>query len=43
MEFAEGGDILKRIQAHNKARSKHKEQEVWRALVHMTLGLKSLH
>jgi len=43
MEFAEGGDILKRIQNHTRSRSKYKEEEIWRALVHMTLGLKSLH
>jgi NIMA (never in mitosis gene a)-related kinase len=43
MEFAEGGDILKRIQHHVKNRTKYKEAEIWRALVHMALGLKSLH
>lgn len=43
MEFAEGGDILKRNQQHLKNRTKYKEEEIWRALVHMSLGLKSLH
>lgn len=43
MEFASEGDILKKNQTHLKARTKYKEEEIWKALVHMTRGLKSLH
>lgn len=43
MEFAQGGDILKQNQIHLKNRTKYKEDEIWRALAHMTKGLKSLH
>ena len=43
MEFASGGDILKQNQVHLKKRTKYKEDEIWKALVHMTKGLKSLH
>lgn len=43
MEFAEGGDILKRNQQHLKNRTKYKEEEIWKSLVHMCKGLKSLH
>ncbi len=43
MEFASGGDMLKQNQTHIKKKTKCKEEDVWRALVHMTKGLKSLH
>lgn len=40
MEFAAGGDILKMVQKHTKATTNFEEEIIWRALVHMTLGLK---
>lgn len=43
MEFASQGDISKKNQNHLKARTKYKEEEIWKALVEMTRGLKSLH
>ena len=43
MEIASEGDLLKKVQKHTKSRTKFKEEEIWRALVHMTKGLKSLH
>ena len=43
MEFASSGDLLKRVQGNTKNRKKFPEEEIWRALVHMTKGLKSLH
>jgi NIMA (never in mitosis gene a)-related kinase 1/4/5 len=43
MEYAPGGDLLKLTQSHMKKRTKIKEKEIWKALVHITNGLKSLH
>jgi NIMA (never in mitosis gene a)-related kinase len=43
MEFASGGDLLKMTQTHIKAKTKFSESEVWKALVHITQGLRSLH
>jgi NIMA (never in mitosis gene a)-related kinase len=43
MEYAEGGDLLKFIQSHIKNHTKIPESEVWKALVHISLGLRSLH
>lgn len=43
MEFAAGGDILKMVQNSTKKRTKISEPEIWKALVHITQGLKSLH
>jgi NIMA (never in mitosis gene a)-related kinase len=43
MEFAAEGDVLKKIESY-QSKGKHiPEQEIWKALVHMTYGLKSLH
>jgi NIMA (never in mitosis gene a)-related kinase len=38
MEYASGGDILKRINDHIKKRTRFTEDEIWKALVHMTKG-----
>lgn len=43
MEFAAGGDVLKKNQNHLKKGTKYKEEEIWTALVQMANGLKSLH
>ncbi|XP_051912274.1 serine/threonine-protein kinase Nek7-like [Hippocampus zosterae] len=43
MEFAGGGDILKSVESHKRARTKFPESEIWRALAHMMSGLKTLH
>lgn len=43
MEYAAGGDILKIVQTHTKKRTKVPEKEIWKALVNITQGLKSLH
>lgn len=50
MEYASGGDILRRINQHIKNKTRYSEEEIWKALVHMTkgsplskLGLKTLH
>lgn len=50
MEYASAGDVLKKVNDNIKKRTKMPEEEIWKALVHMTkginpsnLGLKSLH
>lgn len=43
MEYAEGGDVLKLINTHIKSRSRIPEAEIWKAIVHILKGLKSLH
>ena len=43
MEFAEGGDLMRVINQNVKARTKVKESEIWKAVVDITRGLKSLH
>ncbi len=43
MEYAGGGDILKKINECTKNHSFIPENEIWKALIHMTKGLKTLH
>jgi NIMA (never in mitosis gene a)-related kinase 1/4/5 len=43
MEYAEQGDLLKKIHNYVKKNAKIEEEEIWKALVHITRGLKSLH
>ena len=43
MEFAKGGDVLKLINSHIKTRSRIPEEEIWKGIIHMLKGLKSLH
>lgn len=43
MEFAGCGDVLKMTQNHIKNKTKFSETEIWKALVHTTQGLRSLH
>jgi len=50
MEYASGGDILRRINQHIKSKNRYSEEEIWKALVHMakgnvlgSVGLKTLH
>lgn len=38
MEYASGGDILKKVNEHTKKRTRFPEEEIWKALVHMTKG-----
>lgn len=38
MEYAAGGDILRRINQHIKSKTRYSEDEIWKALVHMTKG-----
>jgi NIMA (never in mitosis gene a)-related kinase len=43
MEFANGGDLQKKISDHIKSKTYFPEYEDCKALVHMTYGLKLMH
>lgn len=43
MELAAGGDLLKMIQNFTKKKGRVPEEDIWKALVHITRGLHSLH
>jgi NIMA (never in mitosis gene a)-related kinase len=43
MEFLDDGDLYQKIVAHQKAGTIFEEEAIWRALIHVTLGLKRLH
>ena len=43
MEYAESGDLLKRIGSHLRSKTSFPEQEIWKALGDIVRGIKSLH
>lgn len=43
IEFADGGDLLCRVNAHSKNKTYFSEDEVMRMFVQMVAGLKALH
>lgn len=43
MEYADGGDILSKVQEHVKKATQFKEFEIWNYLAQMLIGLKALH
>jgi NIMA (never in mitosis gene a)-related kinase len=43
MEFAEGGDLMGKIEAHKRAGTQFAEVELWRLFIEMISGLKALH
>lgn len=43
MEFADGGDLMKKVESANKTRVPLKESEIWNCFIQMTFGLKALH
>jgi len=43
MEYASGGDLQAKINGHKKAKTLFPEEEVWKALIHMSKGLQTLH
>ena len=43
MEFADGGDLLKRIQTYQKKGVYMSESFIWKLLIELTKGLKALH
>ncbi|CAD8100868.1 unnamed protein product [Paramecium sonneborni] len=43
MELLSGGDVYRRITQALKGGPQFSEQDIWKALIHMILGLKTLH
>jgi len=43
MELCKGGDVLKKIEMNKKHNSYLKEETIWRYLINLICGLKSLH
>ncbi|CAD8107394.1 unnamed protein product [Paramecium sonneborni] len=43
MELLSGGDVYRRITQALKGGQQFSEQDIWKALIHMILGLKTLH
>ena len=43
MEFADGGDLLKKIETIKKTRNMMKETEIWGIIIQLISGLKALH
>lgn len=43
MEYADGGDLQKLIKTHLTNQTYFQEKEIWKIIVHITLGLKTLH
>lgn len=43
MEFADGGDLLGKINHHKRARTHFAEEELWSYLIQLLRGLKKLH
>jgi serine/threonine protein kinase len=43
MDFSDDGDLYQKIVAHQKQESFFPEEDLWKTLIHITLGLKKLH
>jgi NIMA (never in mitosis gene a)-related kinase len=43
MEFADGGDLMAKINEHKNKCTYIPEEELWRILIETTSGLKALH
>lgn len=43
MEYADGGDLLAKINMYKKNRANFPEEEIWRLLAQTVSGLKALH
>lgn len=43
MEFADGGDLLKKVENHSKCNTSFTESEALKMFVQMAAGLKALH
>ena len=43
MEYADGGDLLMKINNHKKANSNFTEKDIWHYFIQMIRGLKALH
>ena len=43
MEYAQGGDLMAKINAHIKNKTNFSEEQLWQIFLQMTDGLKTLH
>ena len=43
MEYAENGDVLKKIEEHHRYGTRFEERDLWSVLVQTLAGLKALH
>lgn len=43
MEYADGGDLLKKIENHKKQKVLIPEIEIWKVFIHLLYGLNELH
>ena len=43
MEFADGSDLYQKITEYKKKKRYFNEEEIWRVLIRITKGLKTLH
>ena len=43
MEYADDGDLLQKIQNHQKYKTYFSEEEVWKYMIDLTRGLDALH
>ena len=43
MEFADGGDLMAKINEHKSKRTSFPEEELWKIFIQVTSGLKALH
>lgn len=43
MEFADGGDLLRKVNVHSKNGTHFSESEIWHMFIQMVAGLKVLH
>jgi len=43
MEFSDDGDLYQKIVSQQKANTTFDEEYIWRVLVQVVMGLKSLH
>ena len=43
MEFSDDGDLYQKIVVHQKEKTSFSEEQIWKTLVHVTMGLRKLH
>lgn len=43
MEFSDDGDLYQKIVQHQKAQTQFDEENIWRTLIQVVMGLKNLH
>ncbi len=43
MEYADNGDLFQKITEHQKKHTEFTESEIWKVLIQIVKGMKSLH